>query len=55
MVKDMYTFEEVGQIPLKDLFALAEFIRPKQAEIAARQEKAMLEAEMTGNSASRRR
>lgn len=49
VMKEMYTFEEVGQIPLRDLFAFAKYLEPKQKEIAMRQQKEMLESELTNN------
>ena len=49
IMKEMYTYEEVGQIPLRDLFAFASFLSPKQKEIAMRQQKEMLESELTNN------
>jgi len=54
VMKEMYTYEEVGQIPLRDLFAYANFLAPKQKEIAMRQQKEMLESELTGNKRKRR-
>nr|DAR24423.1 MAG TPA: hypothetical protein [Caudoviricetes sp.] len=54
VMKEMYTYEEVGQIPLRDLFAYANFLAPKQKEIAMRQQKDMLESELTGNKNKRR-
>nr|DAS76597.1 MAG TPA: hypothetical protein [Caudoviricetes sp.] len=49
VMKEMYTYEEVGQIPLRDLFSFANFLAPKQKEIAMRQQKDALEAELAGN------
>lgn len=53
-MKEMYTYEEVGQIPLRDLFELANFVSTKQKEIVERQQKQMLESELTGSKPKRR-
>lgn len=48
MLKDYYSYEEISYMPLKDLFRIVEYFRPKLQEIARRQSEQQLELELQG-------
>ena len=48
MLEKYYTFDEITQMPLKDLFAEIELFKPKLKAIARQQEQARLQAELEG-------
>lgn len=48
MLEKYYTFDEITQMPLMNLFAEIELFKPKLKEIARRQEQARLQAELEG-------
>lgn len=47
-LNEYYTFEELGQMPLKDLVEVIEYFKPKFREIAQRQEAEKLKMELAG-------
>lgn len=48
MMRDYYTYEEIGYMPIKELFRSVEYFRPKLQEIARRQSEKQLELELQG-------
>lgn len=48
MLKDYYTYEDLNAIPIKDLFSLIEYFKPKLQEIYRRQQQSALEMELQG-------
>lgn len=48
MLKDYYTFEEIGQFPLRYLFDQLKYFEPKLKEIAEMQRQEQLKSELTG-------
>lgn len=53
-LNEYYTFDEIGQMPLKDLVATIEYFKPKMKEIAQRQEAERMKMELAGKKNSRR-
>lgn len=53
-LSDYYTFDDIGQMPLKDLVATIEYFKPKLKEIAQRQESERLKLELSGKKNTRR-
>ena len=47
-LKEYWTYEELGNMPLRDLTDELEFFMPKLKEIAERRQAKQLEAELTG-------
>lgn len=53
-LNEYYTFDEIGQMPLKDLVATIEYFKPKMKEITQRQEAERMKMELAGKKNSRR-
>lgn len=48
VLRDYWTYEEINQMPLRDVIAEVEYFTPKLKEIARQQEADRLKAELAG-------
>lgn len=48
LMKEYYTYEDIGRVPIRDLINEINYFTPKAKEIMRRQEQARLESELTG-------
>lgn len=48
VLRDYYTYEEIGAMPIHGLLSLVNYFTPKLREIARQQHARQLEAELTG-------